>query len=258
MPAWSTRDRRQLPIDNERILLDGRPLGRYGAWAVDTGIEIDQAQAVTSYTEIPGRVSADLTLEDESGHAILQRRTITIHLVTAGTMQECRDSLNQIAALAGKTITIEDKAWGGYYEGRCSGLTSTEKPRHGAIRIDLAIDADPLLIGPTYSKVIAEGTTPIAPKGNRPTHPTIELTAKAGASKISVSDGTRTWSITPANPYQGGEKLVLDTQLQHTTLNGQPTAPDLITDWPILLPKQTEITLTGATGTITWQPRTAN
>lgn len=257
MPAWSTRDRRTLPIDNGRLLLDGRPLGQYGVWAVDTGIELDLAEAVTSYTEIPGRISADLSLEDESGHAILQRRTITIHLVTAGTYDECRDSVALVAALAGKTTTIEDRQWGGYYEGRCSGITTTEKPLHGAILIDLTIDADPLLIGPTQTRQITAGDNKIAPGGNRPAHPNITLTATALAEKISVSDGERTWSITPATPYKGGETLTLDTQLQHTTLNGQPAAPDLTADWPILLPKQTTVTLTGATGAITWQPRTA-
>lgn len=257
MPAWSTRDRRKLPVDNGRLLLDGRPLGQYGVWAVDTGIELDQAEAVTSYTEIPGRVSADLSLEDESGHAILQRRTITVHLVTAGTYDECRDSVAQVAALAGKTVTVEDKQWGGHYEGRCSGITTTEKPLHGAILIDLAIDADPLLTGPVRTRTLTEGVNRIAPGGNRPAHPTISLTATAGATKISVGDGTRTWTMTPAIPFKGGETLILDTSLQHTTLNGQPAAPDLAADWPILLPKQTTVTLTGATGAITWQPRTA-
>ena len=254
MPAkWYDRNRANLPADDGRILLGGRPLARYGAWLTSDGIELGDLSVTTGMTSIPGRPAADLTLEDEYGRAIPARRTITVHLVTAGSHADCLDSLTELGRLVGATCTIEDRAWEGHYEGRCTGIVHTMKPRHGAILIDLTLDALPWLIGHERSRSLPAGTVTIPVGGNAATPPTISLTPR-GTTQIRVSDGTRIWTYTPPASLNGGT-LTIDCANQRATYRGNPAIPDLTADWPVLTPRRATIT-TNTAGTIAWRPRT--
>lgn len=254
--VWYERSRSDLPADDGRFRLDGQSLGRYPVWLTIDGIEIGDATPATSMTDIPGGVPADLTLEDDTGAAIPGRRTITIHLVTAGTRAECDETMRLIGDLNGRTITIEDREWGGHYRGRCAIGQPTPKPHHGAILIDVQIDAEPYLIEPEQRKTLAQGTNQIAVHGNRPTQPKLTLTTNANTAKVSVTDGTRTLTITPATPFRAGQTVTIDTQTHSCAVDGTTTPPDLTSLYPILTPKNTILTITGANGTVTWQPRT--
>lgn len=255
MYAWRDVDRHTLPVDDKRFHIDGQSLGWYGAWMLADNITVGAPQAATSYQEIPGRAAADLSLEDAAGSTPLERRELTVPLVTAGDRMECRETLAKLTALTGRTVSVEDREWEGSYEGRVETVDTEWRPDAGAILITLTMSCDPLLYGWERSKALVAGANVIAHEGNRPTPPVLELSAVKNATKITVTDGTRTWSITPAKPYAGGERLVVDCDTQHATVNGNPIAPDLVADWPLLTGKQTTITLTGATGRVRWRPR---
>lgn len=251
---WRDVDRSDLPMDDGRFILDGRPLGEWPVWITSDGVDIGEATPSTSFTDVPGGTTSDLSIEDAFGAAVPPSREITIHMVTAGAYDDCRSTLSAIGALNGRRTTFEDRRLGGTWQGRCTRVTPEFKPRHGAILIDVTITAEPWLILPKHETAVTEGETTFAVHGNRPTNPKLTIIASAAAERITVDDGTRTLSITPKKPFTGGETIIIDSETGTCTTDNANTPPDLTSLYPTLTPPMTTIRIAGGRGTIEWNP----
>lgn len=250
-------DRSRLPIDDGRWTLDGVPLGRWPVWLTSDGVEIGEASPSTTITDMPGTSGVDQTLEDASGAAILSRRTITLHLVTAGAKQDCIRTLERIAGLNGRTITFRDAELDGEWQGRCTVGQVEEKPRHGAYLIDLSIDADPYLHGRRRSVKLTEGANRVHVDGNRPCWPEFELQPAQGAASVAVSDGRgHTLRVSAGATITGTVTIGTRPENRETRTNGGLTPPTLDSDYFPLLPGTNDIILESCSGRVTFKPNT--
>lgn len=250
-------DRSTLPADDGRWTLNGIPLGDWPVWLTSDGVEIGEATPSTTITDMPGTSGIDQTLEDASGAAIPSRRTITLHLVTAGSKQECVKTLERVADLNGRTITFLDSELPGEWIGRCTVGQAEEKPRHGAYLIDLSIDADPYLHGREQETTLTEGANNINVDGNRPCWPEFELHPNEESTSVTVSDGRgHTLRITTDSTITGTVTISTGPQKRETRTNGNLTPPTLDSDYFPLLPGPNDITLTSCSGNVTFRPNT--
>lgn len=250
-------DRSKLPIDDGRWALNGIPLGKWPVWITSDGVEIGEATPSTTITDMPGTAGVDQTLEDASGAAIPSRRTITLHLVTAGTKQDCIRTLERIAGLNGRTITFRDAELDGEWQGRCAVGQVEEKPRHGAYLIDLSIDADPYLHGRRRSVKLTEGANRVHVKGNRPCWPTFVLHPSLDTESISICDGDgHTLIVSTESVITGNVTITSDPQSREIRMNGNLVAPTLDSDYFALLPGMNDIMLTSCSGTMAYRPAT--
>ena len=250
-------DRSTLPMDDGRWTLNGVPFGGWPVWLTSDGVEIGEATPSTSIADMPGTPGVDQTLEDASGAAIPSRRTITLHLVTAGTRRDCIDTIRRIGDLNGRMITFGDAELDGEWTGRCTVGQAEERPRHGAYLIDLTIDAEPYLRGHEETAELAAGGNGIHISGNRPCWPEFTLLPTQGATSISVSDGNgHMLSISPGTTITGTVTIRTDPTCRETRTNGNLTPPTLDSDYFPLLPGTNDITLKSCSGRVTYRPNT--
>lgn len=239
--------------------LNGTPLERMMLSLTSAGVTIGNAEPTVSMQDMPGRDGRlDLTLTDPSGAAYMGNRTITLNLYAIGGEDDILTAKTRLAALAGTIVTLSWRGLPGEYRGRMSLGAWEDKwagPRQIATLVQAEIDARPYLIGRTITAALKTGANTIHAKGNRPCWPTWTLTPASGAKTVSVKDAHgHTLAIAGTTAITG--RITIDTDPDHRELrvNGNLMTPTLESDYFPLPPGVNTITLTGCTGTLTYQP----
>lgn len=239
--------------------LNGVPLERMMLSLSSDGVTIDAAKPTLSMQDMPGRDGRlDLTLTDPSGAAYMGDRAITLSLYAIGGEDDILAAKTRLAALAGTIVSLSWRSLPGEYQGRMS-LGAWEDKWAGdhqiATLVQAEIDARPYLIGRTITVALKTGANTIHVKGNRPCWPTWTLTPASGAKTVSVKDAHgHTLAIAGTTAITG--RISIDTDPDHRELrvNGNLMTPTLESDYFPLPPGVNTITLTGCTGTLTYQP----
>lgn len=239
--------------------LNGVPLERMMLSLTSDGVTIGNAEPTVSVQDMPGRDGRlDLTLTDPSGAAYMGDRAITLALYAIGGEDDILAAKTRLAALAGTIVTLSWRGLPGEYRGRMS-LGAWEDKWAGdhqiATLVQAEIDARPYLIGRTITVALKTGANTIHVKGNRPCWPTWTLTPASGAKTVSVKDAHgHTLAIAGTTAITG--RISIDTDPDHRELrvNGNLMTPTLESDYFPLPPGVNTITLTGCTGTLTYQP----
>ena len=239
--------------------LNGVPLERMMLSLTSDGVTIGNAEPTVSVQDMPGRDGRlDLTLTDPSGAAYMGDRAITLALYAIGGEDDILAAKTRLAALAGTVVTLSWRGLPGEYRGRMSLSAWEDKwagPRQIATLVQAEIDARPYLIGRTITVALKTGANTIHVKGNRPCWPTWTLTPASGAKTVSVKDAHGyTLAIAGTTAITG--RISIDTDPDHRELrvNGNLMTPTLESDYFPLPPGVNTITLTGCTGTLTYQP----
>lgn len=251
--------RGSLPVDDLSVLVNGRPVTSYGIWVTSAAMEIAAADPTIETVEVPGRESVDLSLEDTLGAAIPGRRTITLHVRTVGDEHDIVDAKIRAGSLHGMTGAIRWRNLPGDYEGRISIGAWADEYRHGRLAMaetDITFNATPYLIGPECVQEIQSGVpTLVRIEGNRPTPPVWTLTPDSGVTQVTVADdrGDRI-TVNPATAITG--TIVIDCAAQTARIAGNLVPVTIDSDYFALTSPYVRISVQGASGTVSYRPRT--
>lgn len=245
----------------EAPTLNGVPLERMMLSLSSDGVTIDAAKPTLSMQDMPGRDGRlDLTLTDPTGAAYMGDRAITLSLYAIGGEDDILAAKTRLAALAGTIVSLSWRSLPGEYQGRMS-LGAWEDKWAGdhqiATLVQAEIDAHPYLIGRSRSIALKTDANTIHVKGNRPCWPTWTLTPASGAKTVSIKDAHgHTLAIAGTTAITGRIAIDTDPDKRELRVNGNLMTPTLESDYFPLPPGVNTITLTGCTGTLTYQPLT--
>lgn len=256
----SVYQRGSLPVDDMSVLVNGTPISSYGLWVTSAAMEIASGDPSTDMVEVPGRESVDLSLEDVQGAAIPERRTITLHVRTVGDESDIVSTKIRAGSLHGMTGSIRWRNLPGDYEGRISIGAWTDAYRHGRLataETDITFNAAPYLIGTVerVQKIQSGVPTLVRVEGNRPAPPVWTLTPDSGVTQVTISDD-RGDSITvnPATEITG--IIVIDCAAQTARIAGNLAPVTIDSDYFALTSPYVRISVQGASGTVSYRPRT--
>lgn len=202
---------------------------------------------------------------DVAGYDVANRRTLTVPMGVDGTSADDAWALYETLKAAW-TSTVVDVA----FDLRLPGFASVSRRFYGrprGLEVNLTLlksgwldalgtfDAlDPYAYGSEVEEALAAGTTDVTNLGHEPTDRyTVELDATGDPVTFANSaDGEPDLTLTDVSGT-----VILDGRLR-TVVDGD--GADLYghlaagSGWPVLAPGINELTLTGATGTLTYRP----
>lgn len=244
------------------VKIGGRTLTGMGIGLASGGATVGATTPATSEQTPPGRDGTlDLTLVDARSAAYTGRRTIEINVYAAGTETEVITAKTTVAALHGTVTTITWRGLPGSWHGRVSVGEWSDviaSGRLAASTATISMDAMPCLYGQTVRATLASGANSLRVTGNRPTWPCITLNPTSGSKTASVSDGRGHKIEITATGQQltGAITIETDPDGRSCRIAGNLTAPTLDSDYFPLLPGTMGLTLSGCTGSVSYEPLT--
>lgn len=240
----------------ENILkINGIPIDELGILMTHPGMRVSAPEAITKFQRVPGSTMlVDTTLRDEDGNAPLKERTVTISLCTIGYVEDVASLQRKLAALTGSISTVQfayEPCWQGFIQFK------NWKPIYiygttAKYSFDLVMIAAPLAYGDT--KVIAVGgETDFTVEGDRPCWAKFDLRVSDTNVLIATTESVKMLSFTGL--VDGGHLIIdMAPQTRVVKLNGNIIVPSLQSDFFPLSTGLNHVSVTGATGTMSFTP----
>lgn len=247
---------------DDTFLLDGRPLSAWGCFLGAGGVTVGEATPRLTRTTVPGRDGViDQTQRDRQGRAYDDKgRTIEVDVVLTAGEQDQQSMREALAGLHGmRTSMWWRRMWAGEYRGtlRVGAWTDRFLPgmRYLCSSTTLTLECDDCAQhAPMQQVALSSGANPITVRGTRTVAPTLTLTPSAFVTQVVVTDRVNQLTLRPAVPFAGGQSIVIDSGRGVTLVNGNPLAPTLDSDYPLLTPPLTYIGVSGARGRLEYEP----
>lgn len=247
---------------DDTFLLDGSPLSAWGCFLGAGGVTVGEATPRLIRTTVPGRDGViDQTLRDRQGRAYDDKgRTIEVDVVLTAGEQDQQAMREALAGLHGmRTSMWWRRMWAGEYRGtlRVGEWDDVFTPgmRYLCSSTTLTLECDDSAQHASTERVsLSTGTNLVTVKGNRPVPPTLTLTPPNTVTQIVVDDGANRLTLRPTVPFTGGQSIVINSGRGVTLVNGNPLAPTLDSDYPLLTPPMTRIGVIGASGRLDYEP----
>lgn len=256
---YGTFDQLHVPVDDSGLRLGGKPLRDYGISLLLGGVEIGSAESVASFVSVPGRAgSVNRTLVDESGHAYVGRRTITMHIAATGSELDAWEAKIALGALDGTETTLEWGVMPGHYTGFLTVGDWTDEYTSGGVyhhsTCDLTMQADPYLVGDPRSFPISTDAVSVFIRGNRPAWPIIVAQPPQGTKRLYVTLGGSQIVYALPETVNGAQTLTIDCGQRTSTLASNAIFPSVDSDYPPLTPGPTTAEISAGTATVTYRP----
>lgn len=247
-----------LPAGDSRLLINGQEITWYGCWLLAEGASLSAASPVTGFVDVPGVSGGqDLTLTTSGGRPAFGRRTLTLPLITTGDLDEMLEAKQRVGALNGTQVEVSWFGLPGTVTGRAMVGAWTDNWVNGIYKhstVTVEVDADPVVTAPQVEWDLKAGNNEVRVEGNLETAPTFTLTPLSGQRTLSVTCNSRRIQIPTQSTTITGT-VTIDCGSQATRMNGSLTAVTLASDYFELQPGTQTITVTGARGTLTYQPK---
>ena len=252
-----------LIVDDGAVLINNNELSVYGVYLSSDGISVGEAELSTAFVDVPARWGAyDLSATDTTGRAVAGRREITLN-VAATVEPDTRADVaemdiararREIGALHGAECTVTDIRQGLTWTGRMSVGEWVDVYDAGQVlahaTCELKLTADPCAISDTCS-VAVNGSTSVLYGGNVVSAPIVQL-VPASAGQVAFSINSVTWSATVSST----STVYVDCGRAWAHLaDNSAVVPNLIADWPCLVPGANAFTVTNCTLTVTYDER---
>ena len=229
----------------DTLCIDGAPLSSAGCWL--SSAEIGEAAPALAISEVPGRPGGiDRTLELADGSAVPGRRACAF---TVATSHPTRAML-WLGRLAGRVVEVFYEPLGFSLRGR---LAVGQWDLGGISTVALALDAEPYGLG---IECASEGPRAFI-EGSAPAEPVFEVKVKTERPRIELEvDGRGVMRVpSAAGNWKAGATIVIDCASHTVRTGGNPIAPTLDSDWPVLDPGQHEIACEGCEVKTSWRER---
>lgn len=247
-----------MAYDYLQAAFDGVPLTSFGM--ILTGQAASEGAPRTSLVDVPGRDGFSDATARPGGWPSLSPMSMTLTLVheAAGEDVVTADVLALRSSVAGRRVRYEpwDAPRGWWLDCVCTAVSLTSRSARRA-EVEVSLACDPAYHGRTVTQSLADGTALAATVGgNRPTWPTLALTASA-AGRVSAAERMGGGSVTSAASLAAGAALAINMGARAMTVGGSRAAVTLASDWWRLAPGEASVLVTNAAGTIEWDERWA-
>lgn len=243
------RGRRAIEAQARALAIDGVPLLDVSCWLEDA--RLGEAAPATSYGDVPGRPGgADLTLSGPDGAAVPGRRPCEFDIATDAPARDRAHVKFAVGAWAGREVSALYAPMGCELRGRLAVGAWEDGPLLS--RCTLALDAEPLAIGPERSsssgRVLVRGAW---------AEPTVEIVVESARQAIDlVVDGLRAMRVPSASgSWPPGARVVIDAAARTVLVNGNLACPTLDSDWPVLAPGAHTVSCAGCDVLVRWRER---
>lgn len=237
------------------IRINGSPIEELGFSVCYPGMRVSAPEPIIKFQRMPGSsVAIDTTLRDEDGNAPIKERTVTVTMCTVGQAEDIAHIQATIATLTGSLVTVQcgsSPTWRGYATVKnwqplyVLGKTSKYK-------CDLVLTAEPFAYGMT-SIVDIGSDIRVAVAGDRPCWPHFKLKATSDEVIINCSSSSK---ILTFEGLSDGATLEIEStpQARIARMNGNIVVPTLQSDFFPLIPGTVDLSVTGASGVMSFTP----
>lgn len=237
------------------VRINGSPIEELGFSVCHPGMRVSAPEPMIKFQRMPGSsVAIDTTLRDEDGNAPLKERTITITMSTIGLVEDIARVQANMAALTGSLMTVQcgdAPTWRGY------ATVKNWNPiyifgKTAKYKCDLVLTAEPLAYGAT-STINVAGNIQVFIDGDRPCWPHFKLKATSDEVIINCSSSSKLLTF---EGLSDGATLEIEStpQARVARMNGTIVVPTLQSDFFPLIPGVVDLSVTGASGVMSFTP----
>lgn len=233
--------------------VDGYALSELG-WVV-TVQDIPRAQARLAPVDVPGADGyADATARP-GGWPRLAPMEGSLTMVCRGEEEaDVDEALTALWLWAGREVDYTPWDRGGLRY-RCLWSPKVVERSYTGAEVDVALTMQPAAYGERASQAVEGGSCSLTVGGTWPTGPTFELVSSGGP--LSVAHAAGGDFVRLLDDVAEGSAVTVDCAAMEARVNGTPVRVTLQSDWLRLPPGPCQLSVTGATGTVSYDERWA-
>ena len=240
-------------FDWTRATIDGVPFDRWGF--ILTSQDIPRAVPLTELRELPGGGYVDLTWRDAAGYPALSPIQARLALRHRDDEPDrvAADVAALVAAVQGRRIAY--RPWNRpnvEYVGVARATVEEDAGRW--CRVSVEIMCEPEAYGAAHEAALAAGSNTLHVGGDRPSRPTLTLTASA-AGQVQAAYSQTGQYVRTRDSVAAGAVVVFDMAAMTATVGGAHAAVTPASEFFSVAPGSAGIVVANASGDMVWRDR---